>query len=293
MTFQDYLTTQRDSSEKTIEAYSQDLRDFFKWWLIDNPEPFKPTDLTATDVRLYKQSLMARRVGPATVNRRLAALRAYGDYLVANHILYENPAAAARGVNQQKLAPRWLDKKEQAALTRHMEKQISAAQTSVGRWEAIRNKAIVVFLLNTGLRVSELCALAPADISVSERKGTATVRDGKGNKARVVPLNRAARSALDEWGKIAWRKSFIFCGRDGIALGPRGVQKMLRIAGRRCDVLVTPHRLRHTFAKSLLDSGVPLETIAALMGHERIETTRGYTRPGESDLQKAVGVLDD
>jgi integrase/recombinase XerC len=185
------------------------------------------------------------------------------------------------------LATGWLTKQEQYRLLREAERQISAANTELRRRHAVRNRAFLVFLLNTGLRVSEACALQDADVQVGERSGWVVVRSGKGNKSRRVPLNAEARHALKTWHDMR--------GEDGgrlWALSVRRAQSILSELGRRAGVEIHPHTLRHTLAKNLVDAGVGLPAVAALLGHSSLNTTRLYITPGERDLEQVMKALE-
>lgn len=130
-------------------------------------------------------------------------------------------------------------------------------------------------------------------MALRDRKGSVTVRDGKGGKHRLVPLNVEARGALNDWLAVRPNVSegALFIGQRGEPLRPRAAQRQLALYGRRAGVEVTPHALRHTFAKNLIDSGVSIEKVAALLGHANLNTTRVYVMPGERDLEEAVGAL--
>ena len=152
----------------------------------------------------------------------------------------------------------------------------------------------MILLLNTGLRVGELCALRLSDVQMSERKGKVIVRSGKGGKQRIVPLNRQARQMLSQWllHRPPVDTDALFVGQRNNAVSARSVQ---RAVGRLAQLAgledVTPHILRHTFAKSLINQGVSIEKVAALLGHSDLNTTRIYITPGERDLEEAVGML--
>lgn len=285
-----------DRSPRTIAGYLRDLTRFARWFEQTNGEQMSPENLTSIDAREYRQYLMnIEKASPATINRKLAAVRSYAEWMVASSLAEVNALSSVRGVKEQETGLRWLEKKDQAALLRQLEKDVNAARTVPARTQALRNRAIVLVLLNTGLRVSELCDLELGDIEIAERKGSLVVREGKGRKARSIPLNLPARSALKEWltfrPKLDTQK--IFTSRRGDGLTPSAVQRFLTEKGQRCRVEVTPHRLRHTFCKNLVNAGVSLEKIAALAGHESIETTRRYVEPGAIDLERAVRSLEE
>jgi len=110
---------------------------------------------------------------------------------------------------------------------------------------------------------------------------------GKGNKTRRVPLNGEARKALKTWLEESRdEQGSVF------ALTPSGAYRRLVELGRRAGVEVHPHTLRHTLAKNLVDAGVGLHEVAALLGHSSLNTTRVYVTPGERDLERAVRVLE-
>ena len=102
-----------------------------------------------------------------------------------------------------------------------------------------------------------------------------------------------ARKAIGAWRQQRPNAGgqFVFVGQRGDALQPRAVQRMLADYGRRASAEVTPHLLRHSFAKNLLNAGATIEKVAALMGHANLNTTRVYTTPSVSDLERAVDAI--
>ena len=257
----------QDLANRTVTAYTDHVRLFATWFELTNGEPLDKTNITAVDAREYRQHLTQRGAAPATINTKLAALKAFATWC--------GITLQVTGIEQQQLAPRWLKPQEQSALLREAERAINAATSDHGRALATRNRALIVFLLNTGLRVSELRAIS--DVSMGPRSGSMKV-NGKGGKFRCVALNKEARAALQALGQC-------------LDLQPTSVQRAIGELGRRAGVEVTPHILRHTFAHNL-SGRVPLDRIAALLGHSDIQTTRRYTTPGQQDLQAAVETLE-
>lgn len=257
----------RDLAPRTAKAYADHLHLFAAWFEQTNGAPLDKTNLTEVDLREYKQHLIQRGARPATINAKLAALRAFGAWCGIR--LYTT------GVPQQPLAPRWLERRQQAALLREAERAVNAATTAHRRAMAARNRAVILLLLNTGLRVGELRSIT--DVVIGKRSGSMTVR-GKRGKMRSVALNQEARSALLILGHTLDRN-------------PTTWQKAIAELGRRAGVEVTPHVLRHTFAHNL-SGRVQADRIAALMGHSSLRTTARYTIPGQQDLQAAVETLE-
>lgn len=132
------------------------------------------------------------------------------------------------------------------------------------------------------------------DDNLNLRKGEVTVRQGKGGKSRTVPLNTAARKALQAWMQVRlpFKGSCLWIGMENgrmSALSGRSVQRALVRQGRAAGLEhLTPHVLRHTFAKNLIDAKVGLEKVAALLGHSNLNTTRIYVTPNQRDLEQAV-----
>src|SRR5579859_5661094 len=274
----------RDRAPSTIAGYCREVERFAQWFHQTNGQALTPAGFTGRDVRDYREYMQIGRTAPGTINQRLTAVRSYGAWLALAGQVQSNPAENVKLVEVQPLAPRSLDRRQLASLERELERTVNAASTEAALFLRTRDRAIVLLLANSGLRVAELCALEMADLALSERAGSVTVRRGKGNKLRSVPLNVEARRPLAAW--LSQRSAMLdslgaviqvralFCDWGCAPLRPWGVQHMLRNYGRRAGVEVTPHTLRHTFAKGLADAGVRAEEIAALLGHSKLETTR-------------------
>lgn len=278
--FQAYL--EQHYTAHTIRAYRQDLADFSTWFVALTGETFNPQAVTPLDIREYKRHLQDRHTQPATVNRRLAALSTFFRWARAEGLVSgDNPTADVPGVDKVKLGPKWLKRAEQAALLRKVKAR--------GR---VRDIALVTLLLNTGLRLSEVCELELEDIiELSERKGLLRVREGKGEKERTVPLNADARRTLQTYlsNRPAADHRSVFVGQRGKPLQQSGVERLVGEYARKAGLKnCTPHTLRHSFAKNLVDSGVSLDRVAKLLGHENLNTTRLYTTPSLEDLTDAV-----
>lgn len=270
-----------ERSPLTARTYVDDLIGFAGWHEMINGGPFEPRRVTATDLRLYKRTLIEDSgLKPATINRKLASLRSFLRWAAQIGLVGQGRIPTIpKTLPIERRGPRWLDRREQHALFRAVE-----------RGGRTRDVAIVKLLINTGLRVGELCALTWQDVALSERKGRLTVRHGKGGKRREIPLNKDARNALlaMEYADLAGKNRPIFHGQRG-PLTSRGVQILL---GNYLEPAglegVSPHTLRHSFCKNLVDAGVGLEQVAALAGHESLDITRRYCEPSIKDLEQAV-----
>lgn len=267
-----------DKSPTTLASYRSDLIQFAKWFESVNNVDMKLINVTPTDARQYKQHLIDSNFKPPTINRRLLSLKYFLEWgWDTKKIKARFPLP--KTVKQSQAMSKWLSRSQQNQLLRHAE-----------QYGSIRDVCIIKMLLNTGLRVSELCGIKWAHITMSERKGKLTVYAGKGCKYREIPLNKDARLALFklDYTLHAGSDNFVFKGQRG-PLTPRGVQLMLNrlhLSGVLCTI--SPHQLRHTFCKNLVDAGISLEKVAMLAGHERLDTTKLYCQPSYSDLSEAV-----
>jgi len=288
----DFLTTFAENlkaeglSENTLGSYLSDLRRFAQWFEETNGEAFKPEAITPIDVGEYKSYLQTiKGFKPATVNRRLAAIKHLCRWARGQKLIEENPASEIKGVPSAKTAPKALTRREAAHLVRMAQRHGSK-----------RDVAILQLLRHTGVRVSELVNLTLEDLEISERKGQITVRYGKGGRYRQIPLNSDARRALQEYLEVRPQveDTHLFIGQRGNGLGRAAVYdvvtKYAHLAGLED---VSPHTLRHTFGKLALDEGENLVTVAHLLGHSRLETTAIYTQPSRQDLEEAVEKLAD
>ncbi len=289
----------KERSPITIRGYVSDVRLFCTWYLRKYREPLTFETLTAAALRAYKQHLLEEQAKPKTVNRRLASLAAFADWArQAGYLNDRNPAQGITKVSQAPLSPRWLDHKQQAALLRTVEKEVQAAIRRYPRLQVahLRDAAIVYLMLNTGLRVKEVVGLRLKDVLLTDRKGTVIVRQGKGGKRREVPLNAQARKALQDYldARPEVPADGFFIGQSNQNVQEKTVQRAVKRFAESTGIGdVSAHVLRHTFAKSLIDKGVTLEKVAALLGHTSLETTQIYITPGERDLEEAVAKLED
>ena len=267
-----------ERSGKTILAYQGDLNRFSSWYHAINGEPPALAGITGTDLLEWKRDMVERELRPPTINRALAAVK---TFLRWGH---REGVDVPRRVRKSPDLLKWLDRSEQLRLQRVVERSGNK-----------RDLAIVRILLHTGLRVAELVALCWQDVDwTSPRKGELTVRYGKGAKWRVIPLHVVAREAfavLAEAAEGAEPRDRVFMGPKG-PIGTRAVVHLLaKYAGAAKIKKLTPHMLRHTFCKNLIDAGVGLPEVARMAGHESILTTQRYVTPSAGDLERAIEKL--
>jgi len=280
--FSEYLKV-NEKSENTIKNYQYDLNSFAKWFLKTNNEKLLLDKITPTDLRLYKKELIIKNKKPKTINRHLASIKAFINWgIQTKKIKYNIPTP--KNIKEVKVGFQWLDKLEQNELQRRVEQSRNK-----------RNIAIIKILLNTGLRVNELCELTWDSVTISDRKGKIVVKLGKGNKTREIPLNKDCRKAFltISYADNVGKEDRIFKGQRG-NLTPRGVQLMLKKVVQKSNIKnITPHQLRHSFCKNLVDMGIGLEKVAFLAGHESLDITKIYCTISFNDLQEAVELIGE
>lgn len=275
--FVEHLNT-LDISPETRRALAGDLRHFDSWLRDSSAGSITLEDVTTIEIVRYRTSCISSGLKPATINRRLNSLKKLYRWARDAGRCTVDPAAPVKAVEQVEQPPRALSAQEESRL-------VAAAQRG-----GARDLAVIVVMLHTGLRLSEVCALTIADVAIRERSGMLTVRAGKGMKRRDVPLNVTARRALRAWLDImpADPNSFLFPGREAARMTARGLSHIVTKYAKASGVHASPHTLRHTFARRMKDAGVRDEDLADLLGHEDINTTRRYGKSSPGDLQSAV-----
>ena len=273
-----------DLAPATLRGYRYDLRHFLAWHRSVQDDGFAVERLAEYELIAYRQYMIAAGRRPATINRRLDALRRLCRWARGTGALAADAARDVRPVrttrNQQ---PVGLSDIEVHALLR------AAGASSHGL--AARNYAMVQLMLQAGLRVGEVAALRVTDIIMSDRSGSVRIRHGKGLKAREIPLNATARRALKHYledRQTSDKDAALFVSSRDTAMPIRTIQAVIASLARRARlkrVAVSAHTLRHTFALGYLrDNPGKLVELASLLGHDSLDTTAIYTRPSRDDL---------
>lgn len=284
----------RGASAKTVAAYGSDLAHYTAWFQAVNHQLFSLDLLTSVDLRAYRAySLDQERVTPATWNRRRAALAQLCRLAREIGAISYDPLAGVPAAEAVILPPRWLERRDQNRLLRQCERNLNAARTSTAARNAARDQAMILLMLHAGLREAEVVALNIEDMVITQRAGKVVVRSGKGRKRREIPLGAEARRAMGYWLALHFvgPDEPLFSGKGSPRLTTRQVQRIVAKIGRQAGISITPHQLRHSFAKRLIDNGQPLNLVQWLLGHSRLETTARYTQPGWEDYERAVANL--
>lgn len=276
MSFGTFLS---ELNTRTAKSYQEDLLDFSRWFSETNGQELAAALVTSVDLKEYQAYMIrSRGLKPATVNRRMAAIRSWLRWCQEHGEIESLPRWPKRAAEVQQ-SPKALSKQEVDRFLRAVEREGSP-----------RDMALIGLMLFAGLRVGEVVRLRVEDIEISERKGKVVVKSGKGMKRREIPLGLDARNMVREWFTRA-PGEWLFPGQNRKHISARAVQQMIKKYAWQAKVdpeKITPHVLRHTFATRLLREGKDLVIVAALLGHARLDTTARYTRPSYQEMEKAV-----
>lgn len=260
----DIYLRRRYPGRTTAKHYVSDVRIFLKG------DPGAVLTVTAVEIDGFLEGQRAQQRAVTTINRRVAALKTFFDFVgqELGEPERENPVSRRRhAARAPKYLPRDLSDEEVACF--------------VAVVETTRDKAMVGLMLYAGLRVKEVTELRPTEITIPKVKGEALRLRvmGKGRKERIVYLQR--ESADDLLAYLADRTVIsaeepLFRNRLGKPITTAGVEHRVKTYAERCGVPVTCHRLRHTYARWMVEGGVPILALARLMGHSHLQSTQRY-----------------
>ena len=276
--------TARGLRSNTIAAYRDTLICFCGFIRVNHKDK-DPDELKAVHVLDYVNFLRhVRDNGPSAINRQVTVIKTFYRAMVAMEFMpFEaNPMACFPKI---KAAPRklptWLSQDEMEKLMRQ-----PRTDTVMG----LRDRALIITLYGTGIRASECAGLRESDVDFGNSIIQVT---GKGGHQRVVPLNTEVIAALQNYrkarGELSPEQGF-FQSRNGNPMTRNGIYERVRVHGRKAGIekVLSPHRLRHTFATHLVKEGVDLLTISKLLGHRQLSSTQVYLHLTVEDLRDAA-----
>jgi integrase/recombinase XerC/integrase/recombinase XerD len=269
----------RGAAERTRRAYGVDLGQFVEW-----AGERAPGDLRHRDVRRYAAGLSSAGAAPATVARKLAAIRGLFDFLVRTERVGQNPADLVSSPKREDKLPQVLSSEQMRGLLEGI-----PARTPL----ELRDRAMLELAYSCGLRCEEIVNL---DLGALDFETEQLRVLGKGSKERLLPVGEPAQRALQRYcerGRHALsadpRERALFLSKSGRRLSNSDVTRRLGLWVREASLAagVSPHSLRHSFATHLLEGGADLRTIQELLGHASISTTQVYTRVDAARLRDA------
>ena len=274
-----YLIVERGVSRQTIENYKEDLRIFLEHF----PNKKSTDDYLPSDPNDFVLLESEDGMSAATIARRLSCILGYYSFLAKEGIIADLPDKTDRPKLPKKL-PVILTTDEVDSLLEapNMEKD-----------SGIRDRAMLETMYASGLRVSELCALRMD--SVNAKNGLITIRHGKGNKQRSVPIGEFALDYLRLYLNGPRKKNkgasspYVFLNKEGKPISRVyffvQVKKYAEQVG--LDVSISPHTLRHCFATHLLENGAELRAVQEMLGHAHLSTTQIYTHVSSKRILSA------
>jgi site-specific recombinase XerD len=271
----------RSIAERSRRAYGVDLGQFSEW---AEGAGLEPGEVRHRDVRRYAAALSSADAAPATVARKLAAIRGLYDFLVRSERTGQNPANLVSSPKREQKLPRVLSAEQVQDLLERI-----PARTPL----ELRDRAMLELAYSCGLRCEEIVNL---DLGAFDFEGERIRVLGKGGKERLLPVGEPAQRALERYeakGRNVLASEHaekaLFLSKSGRRLSNSDVTRRLNLWVRQAALAggVSPHSLRHSFATHLLEGGADLRTIQELLGHSSISTTQIYTRIDAARLREA------
>jgi len=268
-----FITVEKGHSNHTVSAYRSDLAQFLLY--LKGKRVSSWQDVSRVRILDYVLALKEREYAPATVARKVAAIRSFFSFLVNDGVIQDDPTAAVDSPRADKRLPHPLSPEKVARLLAEPAKSHEP--------RSLRDRAMLELMYATGMRASEVVELQVDAVDLE----AGTVRCvGKGDKERILPLHERAQEALYtylEAGRVKLlrdrNESALFLNHHGRALTRQGLWLIIKEYASAIGIEdeVTPHTLRHSFATHLLDGGAGLREVQQLLGHVNISTTQIYT----------------
>jgi site-specific recombinase XerD len=267
-------------SPNTLRAYSDDLRQFIEWVGENRVDWDHPRRFTRVDVEGFMSYLASQHMTGVTRVRKLAAIRKLFTFMEEHRVIAGNPANTVKGARREEKEPGILYREQYKALLYEAS-------------EHVRDYAIIMTFLQTGIRLSELANLTIDDVDVDHK--VLTVRQGKGKKDRHIPLVDEEVKALRNYlrsraSQLVLDDDIFFLAKNGTSLNVSTVKyivaKYVKKAGIRTKVSV--HTLRHTFGAHKADKHMGLATLQEVMGHKKKETTLKYIHLARTNVRQEM-----
>jgi integrase/recombinase XerD len=276
-----HLTVERRLAPNSIESYARDLNDLAEF---ADARGRRVHELSRQDLEALVRRWMSEGRSPRSVARAVACYRGFYRFLLVDGRLRTNPAEDLRPPRSWKVLPRYLSVEDVDRLI---------AQPDVRTPRGLRDRAVIELMYATGMRVSELVTLRPADMHLEASYLTCT---GKGDTQRIVPIGDEASAWVSRYLQqsrallLRRRRSprlFVNARGGGVGLTRVGFWKILKSYAKQAGITssLSPHMLRHSFATHLLERGADLRAIQMMLGHADLSTTQIYTHVLEQRLR--------
>lgn len=276
------LEVERGLSENTIEAYGRDLNAFCEF--LGTQGVFDFDSVKRIHINYYIKKLHDENYTAASVTRKIAAIRGWLKWLLANEVIKQDPGQSVELPKLSKRLPKVVSVQE-------IEKILS---NHLNETEAV----IMELLYGAGLRVSELAGLETANIDLDSRYVRCF---GKGSKERIIPIGEKAKKALNNYLKIRefYTKKYkldtkrLLIKENGKPVTRQEIYVFIRKQGELLQKHISPHTMRHSFATHMLENGADLRVVQELLGHSDVSTTQLYTHVSKKRLKEIYFSIND
>jgi integrase/recombinase XerD len=281
--FLEMIAAERSLAKNTILSYKNDLENFLQFSAQNN---LSISNISLKDINNYITQHTNAILKPTSISRKISAIRQFFKFLLSENIRKDNPALDIDLPKKEINLPKSLSKEQ-------IDKLLHQAFLD-NSFEGIRFYAVLEILYSTGMRISELVGLKYSFLFkyVSKDENMlAFVINGKGNKERIVILNNTAMKALNQYLEV---REYFLKGQESDFLFPsfnnKGkvthitrqrffqLLKQLAIQSNLDPTIISPHKIRHSFASALLQNGANLRVVQELLGHQDISSTQIYTK---------------
>lgn len=284
--FLDFLAKERRYSPYTVRNYRQAFEDFYRWAQIDGRWARGVAGFTARDMRDFVIEGQ-RRFGRRTLHNHVSGLRAFFRFWQRQGRLAKNPFLGVPLPKLEQPLPKFLTETQVAALLNGPARLL--ANETIDAFTAWRDRLALELLYGGGLRVSEVVALNYGAVDFGS--GSARVL-GKGRKERICPLGAVAMAVLEKFrrdfarGRGPGDPVLVTTGHQRLTV--RAVQLVMKryLALAELPMDLSPHKLRHSYATHLLNSGADLRAVQELLGHANLATTQIYTHTSVARLKE-------
>lgn len=255
-------------TQKTIARYTYILNRFF------NDANVSAQETTPYHIRNYFLQEKKRGISDSTIGGYRDVFKSFFGWLFNEELIRRNPCANIGVVKEEKKVRKIFNPVE--------------IQAMIEKCKILRDKCIILMLLSTGCRISELCGMDVKDVDIMNRE---VIVHGKGRKERTVYFDTVTAWNLQRYIKHYKKQPdepLFPHKKDKERLTAHGIRMMLKGIERRSKVEdVHPHRFRRTFATNMIDKGMPIQEVAVLMGHEKIDTTMEYVYQSKDRVKKS------
>ncbi|QMW07187.1 tyrosine-type recombinase/integrase [Spirosoma foliorum] len=281
--FLQHIRYEKRLSHHTLTAYANDLEQF-TLFLATECNVDQPERADFRHIRSWIVSLVEADIDKSSVNRKIATLRSFYNFLVRRKVIELDPMTKIQALKASKRLPQYVEEKPMEMLLNDIE--------FPDTFEGIRDKLVLELLYGTGIRLSELTGLKTADVNLYDK--TILVL-GKRNKHRIIPLTQPLFELIQQYNQLKEKEfsgqadqTILIVSDKGVPAYPVLIQ---RIVKKNLALVTTlekksPHVLRHSFATHLLNRGADLNAIKDLLGHSSLAATQVYTHTSLEQLKK-------